>query len=211
MKKDLALLLFVIFLTACSAPDGECWHCSNDIYLDNAYTVQQEYVCETCYENADLCECCSELYFDEYDRGYCAYCIDTNKVVPCSSCGKYFPEGLTYYDVHINDYWCGDSICHSCYDKQRLELCGIDTRSTWGNLVEEYGDYVWTSLTPMQRRLVKYPYFDANKVYVTQNGYAFHSVDWCYTLMESSELYYCTHDDAIMYGYTPCSKCVYFE
>jgi hypothetical protein len=79
----------------------------------------------------------------------------------------------------------------------------------WGDLEESEGGLVFDTLTGEQQDMVNYPKLDENKVYWTPGGKSYHSVDWCYTLSRSKEVFSGTIEEAIRNGKAdPCSKCV---
>ncbi|WP_144437092.1 hypothetical protein [Dehalogenimonas alkenigignens] len=87
---------------------------------------------------------------------------------------------------------------------------GVDFNSTWGDLIQVNGGKLpWDTLTEYQQSLVHYPKFDSSCVYWVDGGYAYHSVDWCYTLSKSSNIRHGTLEEAKAARKTdPCSKCV---
>lgn len=84
---------------------------------------------------------------------------------------------------------------------------GTDVVSTWGDLFNEYG-IVYDTLTPDQQSLIHFPKLDTTRVYYVADGYAYHSVKWCYTLSNTKTFSMSSLKYAVSKGLTPCSKCV---
>lgn len=215
MKKMLILILCIIFLTACSYHDAECEFCGESVYSEHAKCIDDRICCDNCYDNAGICSYCKKKYINAWHEGseYCDACIENMNVLYCSICETFKPNDEVLVEPQINDLLFIDNVCNECfYNVEIPKYCGTDFYSTWENLLDDNGgELVWSTLTDIQRELVKYPYFDSEKVYFVPGGYAFHSVDWCYTLSNSDTIYYCTCDTAYDFGLDPCSKCVYFE
>lgn len=215
MKKFIIFILCILFLTACSYPDTQCEYCGAKIYSSDANYIDDNMYCDDCYNDARRCEYCGEKYINSWheDSEYCDACIENGNVLYCSICKKYKHSDEVLIEPKINDSHLIDNACYDCfYNVVIPKYCGTDFYSTWEELIESNnGELVWGTLTDNQRTYVKYPYFDYEKVYFVPEGYAFHSVDWCYTLNNSDTIYYCTCDTAYDFGLEPCSKCVYFE
>lgn len=208
MRRIFFLLTCCLSLSACSIPDVECFICDKDIYSGNAKTIYDEWCCKDCYDDTDRCEHCGEKYLDGVD-GYCEPCIENGSVLCCDYCNKLFPEEDILKDLYINGnlLW---YTCYRCYDEQLEDICGTSRQDTWGKLFESNGgNPIYSTLTAEQRSLVKYPYLNFNEVFWTPEGTAYHSVDWCYTLDNSTIVYSCTLPEAVLGGLTGCSKCVY--
>ena len=110
--------------------------------------------------------------------------------------------GDGYYDAYIEIY--GEDYFNS---SNEISNYGTDYDSTWGKLIASNGgEPVWGTLTPEQQALVNYPYLNPDKVYFVMDGNNYHSVDWCYTLQNSTEIYHCKL--SLTNGMDPCSKCV---
>lgn len=78
----------------------------------------------------------------------------------------------------------------------------------WGDLTREYGDIIFEALTADQRKLVHYPPLDTDCVYYVKSSKSYHSLDWCYTLLSSKEVFSATYAEAVSNHLLPCSKCV---
>ena len=79
--------------------------------------------------------------------------------------------------------------------------------SIWGELTKAEGDIIFEALTEEQQALVHYPKFDG-AAYFVPKGNAFHSTDWCYTLLRSKEIWKTDCEEAVLMGLYPCKKCV---
>lgn len=199
----------------CCEEAAECDLCGEHIFSDDTFVINDNYFCDICYDRANICDFCGEKYiYCWYEgTGYCDACIENGNVLFCCICQEYKNSEEVLIEPRINGYSLVDNVCNDCfYDVAIPKYCGTDFYSTWENLIDANGgNLVWGTLTDKQRNYVKYPYFDYEKVYFVPEGYAFHSVDWCYTLSNSNTIYHCTYDTACDFGLEPCSKCVYFE
>lgn len=63
---------------------GHCSYCDSRMYVDDAYYIEDEMVCESCYDSYGvICENCGETYYnantfydEETDRYYCRWCYN---------------------------------------------------------------------------------------------------------------------------------------
>ena len=94
-----------------------CYCCGNEIDIDNANVVEDEYVCDSCYDEETFeCDCCGDRTFNrnrvsDEDIEICEYCYD-NHYYRCEEC-----ECLIHDDdvLHIGEVpYCGE-----CYDEVR--------------------------------------------------------------------------------------------
>lgn len=78
--------------------------------------------------------------------------------------------------------------------------------SVWGKLVNTEGGVVWHTITASQAKLINYPAI-GNVVYRTPKGKRYHSVDWCYSLQRSKDVFPVLLSDTEK-KLSPCSKCI---
>lgn len=113
-----------------------------------------------------------------------------------------YDEG--YNDAYMEIY--GEEYFDS---SQETKIFGTDFDSTWGDMISANGgDLVWGTLTPEQQALVNYPYLNPDEVFFVADGDNYHSVEWCYTLQNSEDVFGCKLSLATGVGLDPCSKCV---
>lgn len=80
---------------------------------------------------------------------------------------------------------------------------------TWGPLLDEYGGVFRDTLTSDQRDIIRFPPLDEGRVYWLPDARRYHAVDWCYTILYSTDIQYGSVADASAgRKRTPCSKCV---
>lgn len=84
---------------------------------------------------------------------------------------------------------------------------GTNPQNTWGVLWDKYGK-TFDSLTPEQQSLIKYPFLNKDRVFITRTGKSFHSVPWCYTIRDSFDCISVPLISALEKGKRSCSKCV---
>ena len=188
MKKIVILTMSLAFLLS---------GCYTSSALDTVYDSGYENGREDGY---------SEGYDDGYGDGYSEGCeYDTNGSYEYGyDCGYDCGYDEGYYDAYVEIY--GKDYFDS---SQEATEYGTDFDSTWGRLIESNGgEPVWGTLTPEQQALVNYPYLNPDKVYFVMGGNNYHSVDWCYTLQKSDEIYYCKLSLVTNGEMSPCSKCV---
>ena len=208
MKKIGILLLCIILLTSCSYTDTNCEYCGKAINSEDAQWVQENHCCDSCYDNCNECAFCHEKYYDsDYEKyGSCEGCVWSGNLSFCEHCDSFCEGSECSEDIYVfNEYY--ESICFNCLEDNLYISYGKEFCDTWFDLIKEYG-VVYGTLTHEQMRCVNYPVLNENEVFFTENGYAFHSVPWCYTLWNSEYVYYSTYNEMIFYGYEPCSKCV---
>ena len=92
-----------------------CYCCGEEIDVDDAYNVEGEYVCESCYDDETFeCDCCNDRIFynnriSDYYTMICECCYE-NHYYRCEKC-----DCLVYNE---DVYWRGDyAYCSECYDE----------------------------------------------------------------------------------------------
>ena len=92
-----------------------CYCCGEEIDVDDAYNVEGEYVCESCYDEETFeCDCCNDRIFynnrvSDYYTMICECCYE-NHYYRCEKC-----DCLVYNE---DVYWVGDyAYCSECYDE----------------------------------------------------------------------------------------------
>lgn len=80
---------------------------------------------------------------------------------------------------------------------------------TWGPLLDEYSGVYRDTLTADQRELIRFPQLDEDRVFWLPNAKRYHAVDWCYTILYSTDIQCGSVAEATTdKKRTPCSKCV---
>lgn len=113
----------------CSEGNETCEWC-NERIRGESHCVQEECICDHCYENrAFWCERCGETYHEDYircveGRDVCRYCSEEHSGV-CNQCGDSFWFDHLY---EVNDNWycedCRDEIftyCNDCNEYHKNE------------------------------------------------------------------------------------------
>lgn len=91
-----------------------CYHCEEEIIEDNYHTINNNIVCENCYENNYItCYECGNNYYDEEMEWHNdnAYCPDCYSDLPrCFNCNQILNSNNCY---GISN---GESVCENCYE-----------------------------------------------------------------------------------------------
>ena len=94
-----------------------CDICGDEISEDDVCTLDNDTLCENCYDNeTDYCSICGERHYTDdmtymEDDGYiCEYCFMDN-YTSCDNCGEY---------IHIDNTYTyrEDTLCENCYDNR---------------------------------------------------------------------------------------------
>lgn len=96
-----------------------CAHCGCAGNEEDFEIVNDEFFCESCYDESVVCDRCGKLLFlddDEVvyvdDRFFCdENCANESGYIKCHDCGRYEKESDMYYFEGYSDY-----ICQNCYE-----------------------------------------------------------------------------------------------
>jgi len=113
-----------------------CADCLKEFNKDSMIQLaDKRYICETCLENYEVCENCSNYFPSEElttvygrrgEREWCESCREAD-TIQCNGCGDYYEADCIITDEE------GISYCEGCQDEWRIcESCGNWT-SEWDN------------------------------------------------------------------------------
>lgn len=121
-----------------------CERCENRCDDDDLTRVDNQYVCQSCIEDAHYCDCCQEYTFDRggapvQDDWFCSPCLESYAVY-CDRCAEYVRE--EYATIIDNEPICNDcaegaNVCVGCGERTFEDLETIDGECYCESCAEE--------------------------------------------------------------------------